>query len=57
MFLLKPADGARGAHIEAVRACYDDCHRLARRVGEEPEVFHPLSVRGRRGEPSGAWAC
>jgi chromosome partitioning protein len=33
MFTLKQADGARGAHLDAVRACYDDFFRLAVRVG------------------------
>lgn len=33
MFLLKPADGAIGAHIEAVRSCYEDFLHLARTVG------------------------
>lgn len=35
MFFLKPADGAIGAHVEAVRACYDDFLRLAKRIGEK----------------------
>lgn len=35
MFLLKPADGARGAHLDAVRACYDDFFRLACRIGDK----------------------
>ena len=34
MFFLKPADGAIGAHVEAVRACYDDFLTLGRRIGE-----------------------
>lgn len=34
MFFLKPADGAIGAHVEAVRACHDDFLHLARRIGE-----------------------
>jgi chromosome partitioning protein len=33
MFFLKPADGAIGAHVEAVRACYDDFLKLAQRIG------------------------
>ena len=33
MFHLKPADGAIGAHGEAVRDCKDDFLRLARKVG------------------------
>lgn len=32
MFFLKPADGAIGAHVEAVRACYDDFLQLAKRI-------------------------
>jgi len=35
MFFLKPADGAIGAHVEAVRACYDDFLRLAKRIGDK----------------------
>lgn len=35
MFLLKPADGAIGAHGEAVRRCYNDFYQLAKRIGEE----------------------
>ncbi|MCI0681196.1 MAG: AAA family ATPase [Gemmataceae bacterium] len=33
MFHLKPADGAIGAHVSAVRDCYDDFHHLAQRIG------------------------
>ena len=33
MFLLKPADGAIGAHGEAVRSCYEDFLQLARVIG------------------------
>jgi chromosome partitioning protein len=33
MFSLKPADGAIGAHVEAVRSCYQDFLRLAQQVG------------------------
>jgi cellulose biosynthesis protein BcsQ len=32
MFLLKPADGAIGAHTQAVRDCYQDFQRLARQI-------------------------
>lgn len=32
MFRLKPADGAIGAHVQAVRDCYLDFHRLAVRI-------------------------
>jgi len=34
VFLLKPADGAIGAHNQAVRNAYDDFHRLAARIAE-----------------------
>lgn len=33
MFMLKPADGAIGAHVEAVRSCYEDFLHLARVIG------------------------
>jgi cellulose biosynthesis protein BcsQ len=33
MFHLKPADGAIGAHVEAVQDCYKDFLRLTRRIG------------------------
>jgi cellulose biosynthesis protein BcsQ len=32
MFRLKPADGAIGAHAQAVRDCYTDFHALARQI-------------------------
>lgn len=32
MFFLKSADGAIGAHIEAVRSCYDDFQNLAAKI-------------------------
>lgn len=32
MFFLKPADGAIGSHVEAVKACYDDFLKLAKRI-------------------------
>jgi cellulose biosynthesis protein BcsQ len=41
MFLLKSADGARAAHLDAVRACYDDFLALARRVGAEVGIALP----------------
>ena len=34
MFFLKSADGAIGAHAEAVKSCYADFLRLARRINE-----------------------
>lgn len=41
MFLLKAADGARGAHLDAVRACYEDFLALAQRVGREIGIELP----------------
>lgn len=35
MFALKPADGAIGAHQEAVTRCYHDFRGLARRIGAQ----------------------
>jgi cellulose biosynthesis protein BcsQ len=35
MFLLKPSDGAIGAHVEAVQSCYADFHRLALRLADK----------------------
>jgi chromosome partitioning protein len=32
MFFLKPADGAIGGHVAAVRDCYDDFEALAKRI-------------------------
>ncbi len=39
MFFLKPADGAIGAHVEAVRTCYNDFHSLARRIADKAGVM------------------
>ncbi|WP_218920146.1 hypothetical protein [Chondromyces crocatus] len=33
IFLLKPADGVRGAYLDAVRGCYRVFEQLARRIG------------------------
>jgi cellulose biosynthesis protein BcsQ len=41
MFALKPADGAIGAHVEAVRACRRDFYRLASRIAEAAGVRFP----------------
>jgi chromosome partitioning protein len=41
MFFLKPADGAIGAHIDAVRACYQDFEALARRIATHAGVTMP----------------
>jgi chromosome partitioning protein len=35
MFFLRQADGAIGAHIEAVRACYEDFLNLSRRIADK----------------------
>lgn len=35
VFLLKPADGAIGAHYQAVRKAYDDFHLLTKRIAEQ----------------------
>jgi len=32
MFYLKPADGAIGAHVGAVKQCYKDFEHLARQI-------------------------
>lgn len=41
MFLLRPGDGAIGAHVEAVRSCYEDFLNLARTVGAIANVQVP----------------
>ncbi len=41
MFLLKPADGALGGHVEAVQACYHDFKELAIRIGKACGVEIP----------------
>lgn len=38
IFFLKSADGAIGAHIEAVRSCYRDFQRLATKIATSAEV-------------------
>jgi hypothetical protein len=47
MFLLKPADGARGAHLEAVQACYNDFHLLARRIADKLGLERDWEESGR----------
>ncbi len=39
MFYLTPADGAIGAHTEAVRACYDDFLSLAKRIARNTNIL------------------
>ena len=34
MFLLKPSDGAIGAHVQAVQDCFRDFHELAKRLAD-----------------------
>lgn len=41
MFLLKPADGAIGSHVEAVRDCYRDFKQLALRIASACGVAIP----------------
>lgn len=44
IFLLKPADGAIGAHTYAVQACRDDFRQLARRVASVCGVTYPAKA-------------
>ncbi len=44
MFHLKAADGALGAHINAVRSCHDDFKRLAEAIAERCDVSIPRQV-------------
>ena len=41
MFLLKPADGAVGSHIEAVKDCYRDFKQLALRIASACGIAIP----------------
>jgi cellulose biosynthesis protein BcsQ len=41
MFHLKPADGAIGAHVEAVKACTADFLRLAKQLGQGADLAVP----------------
>ncbi len=38
MFFLKPADGAIGAHVDAVKKCYEDFQNLARRIAQSAGI-------------------
>src|SRR5205823_6205637 len=38
IFLLKPADGAIGAHFQAVRSAYQDFRTLAKRIARKTGV-------------------
>ena len=42
MFALKPADGAIGGHVSAVRGCYRDFRALAREVARRCAVPTPV---------------
>ena len=39
MFSLKPADGAIGSHVEAVRKCFDDFQALAYRIAHKTPIL------------------
>lgn len=39
MFLLKPADGAIGSHVQAVQKCYEDFEELAKNILNTCETF------------------
>lgn len=41
IFFLKSADGAIGAHIEAVRSCYDDFQKLAGKIAANAGIAFP----------------
>lgn len=41
MFFLRSADGAIGAHQEAVRSCYEDFRQLAQRIAGHAGVAMP----------------
>jgi hypothetical protein len=41
IFHLKPADGAIGAHIYAVRDVYKDFKELARKIADQTELLLP----------------
>ncbi|GAC1581834.1 MAG: bifunctional 3-(3-hydroxy-phenyl)propionate/3-hydroxycinnamic acid hydroxylase [Ktedonobacteraceae bacterium] len=50
MFLLKPADGAMGAHLQSVKGAYIDFEKLARTIAEHTgislrERYYPTTVR------------
>ena len=44
MFLLKPADGAIGAHVQAVQNCHHDFHQLAITLAERCGIEIPAKV-------------
>lgn len=42
IFFLKSADGAIGAHMEAVKSCYSDFQELARKIALSTGMALPL---------------
>jgi cellulose biosynthesis protein BcsQ len=46
VFLLKPADGAIGAHLQAVHTAYSDFEELARKIAERTKVHMPSQPVG-----------
>lgn len=42
IFFLKSSDGAIGAHSEAVRSCYRDFDKLARKIARRAKVRYPI---------------
>jgi hypothetical protein len=45
MFFLKSADGAIGAHLEAVRSCYEDFQTLAKGIADNAGIAMEGLVR------------
>lgn len=41
IFFLKSADGAIGAHVEAVKSCYNDFEQLAAKIAERADISFP----------------
>lgn len=41
MFYLKPADGAIGSHVQAVRSCYQDFQELAFKIAQRCDIELP----------------
>jgi chromosome partitioning protein len=47
MFFLKPADGAIGSHVQAVRSCYQDFQELAYRIADSCGIHLPREEYGK----------
>ena len=45
IFLLKPADGAIGGHMQSVQSCYEDFRNLAKRIAERVGLALPFGLR------------